>query len=86
VVNRIHPQGGEESGGPPAAEAAAADGRQLLAWLGERDARGLAKLQSLLSDQQPLIGIPLLPREPADLASLGDLAREFAARFEWRPS
>lgn len=86
VVNRIHPRGDGMPAGTAQAATGEADGRQLLAWLGQRDARGLAKLQSLLSDQQPLVGIPLLPREPADLASLGELAREFATRFDSVPS
>ena len=47
VVNRIHPRGDGMPAGTAQAETGEADGRQLLAWLGQRDARGLAKLQSL---------------------------------------
>lgn len=82
VVNRIHPQVGGETGSPVNPESGEVDGRQLLSWLAARDARGLERLGALLSDKHPLVGIPLLPRAPADLASLGDLAQEFEARFE----
>ena len=66
VVNRVHPRfaaTAEPSG----------DGRQLLAWLGERDARGVAALRHLLPREQPLLALPLLPAEPVDLAALAAL-------------
>jgi len=74
VVNRAHPQL------PLAGDAAArfgADlvaGLRLLEWLGERDRRGLNLLLDLLGPGQPLVEVPLLPREPTDLASLSRLA------------
>ena len=70
VVNRMHPA--PEEPGTEVAEAGAElqSGRQLLAWLGERDARGFQRLGSLIEDDQPLLGIPLLAAEPSDLQSL----------------
>ncbi|MEE8278828.1 MAG: hypothetical protein V3R89_08935, partial [Thermoanaerobaculia bacterium] len=50
------------------------DGRRLLAWLGERDARGLRQLRALLAPEQPLVALPLLSRAPSDLESLRELA------------
>lgn len=71
VVNRVH---------PPVARAAAAEGegRRLLAWLGERDARGVDALRALLPAEQPLLALPLLPAEPVDLASLAALGERLA--------
>ena len=69
VVNRVHPRPAEI----PAAPFDAADGRQLLAWLGERDARGVAELRELLGTPRP-VEIPLLSREPTDLPALSRLA------------
>jgi hypothetical protein len=67
VVNRVHP-----------AELATVEGddeaARLLRWLAERDRRGLVALRSLLSRRQRLVEVPLLPEEPADLATLGELA------------
>lgn len=79
VVNRVHPRlevrrpgsGGE------------ADGLALLAWLGERDHRGLGELRMLAGSERPLIEVPLLPEEPTSLPALADLGRflvELAAR------
>ncbi len=71
VVNRFHPP----LGGPgleAGAAAAPRDGRALLAWLGERDRRGLEALGELLGDRAP-VAVPLLEREPVDLGSLAGL-------------
>lgn len=76
VVNRIHPRwpaADETRGG------ASEDGRALLRWLGERDARGVAALQKLLPREQPLLALPLLPAEPVDLASLAALGETLRA-------
>ena len=70
VVNRIHPLW---PGLAAPTSPAATDGRQLLAWLGERDARGVAALQKLLPREQPLLALPLLHAEPVDLAALAAL-------------
>jgi anion-transporting ArsA/GET3 family ATPase len=86
VVNRVHP----EPDGPPGFEPAApsppaagqVDGVRLLAWLGERDRRGLVQLAQLLSDKQPLVDLPLRAEEPTDLASLADLGADLEDRLE----
>ena len=81
AVNRIHPAptGPVETLDLTTGEAL--DGRQLLAWLGERDAQGFERLASLVEEDQPLVGIPLLPSEPSDLASLRDLGTMFLSRL-----
>jgi anion-transporting ArsA/GET3 family ATPase len=74
IVNRVHPL---IPAGLTAAERTASGmdaGLRLLAWLGERDRRGLASLRGLLGDAKPLVEVPLLPREPTDIASLAELA------------
>jgi len=84
VVNRVHPElpaaeegrgGGEASGRDPCR----VDGRRLLAWLGERDRRGLAELRELLAADQPLVALPLLADEPTDLAALERIGRDLLA-------
>jgi hypothetical protein len=54
------------------------DGRALLAWLGERDRRGLERLRSLLAPGPPPVAVPLLPRSPADLQALTELGETVA--------
>ena len=73
VVNRVHPRLGAEPA-RVSLDAAARDGRRLLAWLGDQEHRGLAELRSLLGGTHPLMSVPLLPGEPTDLATLGALA------------
>jgi hypothetical protein len=58
-----------------------ADGRQLLAWLGARDHRGVAALRQLLSPAQQLVDLPLLPAEPVDLPSLSALGEVLEGRL-----
>ncbi len=70
VVNRVHPPYIVEGEIPGSGDACRPTGWELLAWLGERDRRGLVELANLLSREQPLIDVPLLPEEPTDLASL----------------
>jgi anion-transporting ArsA/GET3 family ATPase len=69
IVNRVHPPvpGSEHE---VDLQAAAADGRQLLAWMSRYDHRGVDELRSLLGDSQPSVHLPLLPEEPTDLPSL----------------
>ena len=71
VVNQMHPE-------LPAQVSVAGDfaeGLRLLAWLGSRDHRGFAELQSLLTARETVVGLPLLPTPPTDLASLDALGR-----------
>ena len=77
VVNRVHPR--QEQ----AAEGASPDpsGPALLAWLGERDHTGVRNLRSLLTAEHPLVDLPLLPREPTDLSSLGEVGAMLRARL-----
>jgi anion-transporting ArsA/GET3 family ATPase len=83
VVNRVHPRPDAETGGGTPREAAV---RQLFHWLGERDRRGLEQLRSLL-DRERLATVPLLPRAPTALESLGELAPFLARVFnESRPT
>jgi anion-transporting ArsA/GET3 family ATPase len=72
VVNRVHPL-------VPGTAPLAGEGRLLLAWLGERDARGVASLRSLLPAEQPLLALPLLPAEPVDLPALAALGGSLVA-------
>jgi anion-transporting ArsA/GET3 family ATPase len=79
VVNRVYPRleaTSETDERPSASDAATAttnDGRRLLAWLGERDSRGVAALRRLLPPEQTLLAVPLLPAEPVDLRALANL-------------
>lgn len=81
VVNRVHPIAEREPPPLPAGPADPLDGRALLAWLGERDRRGVERLGSLLGPQRPLAAIPLLPAEPTGLPALHDLGRDLLARL-----
>lgn len=84
VVNRVHPAFPEPGG--PAFDPARpwqVEGERLLAWLGERDRRGLSELSALLSEQ-PLVSLPLLPEEPTDLPALAALGEDLTARLSER--
>ena len=72
IVNRVHPE--VPDCGLVRVHSALRDGRQLLSWLGTRERRGIEELKSLLGDSHPLVEIPLLPKEPTDLVSLGELS------------
>lgn len=76
VVNRVHPL----TAGPVEAKPDPEDGRALVAWLGDRDHRGVAALRDLLPTQ-PLVELPLLPAEPVDLRSLAALGRRLQDRL-----
>lgn len=82
VVNRIHPRFGATADAASTSMTASdtsADGRGLLMWLGDRDARGVAALKRLLPSEQPLFALPLLPSEPVDLAALAALGESLRA-------
>ncbi|MES1211891.1 MAG: hypothetical protein ABUL63_06115, partial [Acidobacteriota bacterium] len=84
IVNRVHPRFRVE-GAPAAAEPCRPTGWELLTWLGDRDRRGLAELATLVSREQPVIDVPLLPGEPTDLPSLESLGRLVEERLQaWR--
>jgi anion-transporting ArsA/GET3 family ATPase len=85
IVNRIHPPSGAERAPGADAPAENASGLRLLSWLGERDRRGLAGLRGLLKGDQALVEVPLLQREPTDLAALADLAVLLAKRLSGAP-
>jgi anion-transporting ArsA/GET3 family ATPase len=57
------------------------EGLRLLAWLGERDARGLAELRGLLGRDQRLVNLPFLAEPPTDLRSLEALGEAFYQRL-----
>ncbi|HEX4496543.1 MAG TPA: ArsA-related P-loop ATPase [Thermoanaerobaculia bacterium] len=81
VVNRVHPNFLVEGEIPSSHDPQAPTGWELLTWSGERDHRGLIELAKLLSREQPLVDLPLLPREPTDLASLEALGRQLEERL-----
>ncbi len=84
VVNRVHPRFVLEGAPPRSADPCRPSGWELLAWAGERDRRGLIELAKLLSREQPMVDLPLLPEEPTDLASLEALGRQLEGRLgEW---
>ena len=78
LVNRLHPRAGVEV---DRRAAASGDGAALLAWLAERDARGLEHLRALLGPERPLYDLPLLPEAPSELESLSRLADLLARRL-----
>jgi len=73
VVNRLFPLAdrppvdGGTSGAP-------GEAGHLLAWLADRDRRGLVRLRGLLADR-PLVPLELMASEPTDLASLETLGQ-----------
>jgi anion-transporting ArsA/GET3 family ATPase len=71
IVNRVHPRVDR------APEVATLDdGRDLLAWLGQKDHEGVAHLRELLGGSHPLVVVPLLPEEPTDLAALTEMGTQ----------
>ena len=73
VVNRLHPTVDDLAVGVE--EPRPGDGRALIAWLGRRDRLGLDKLRTLVTREDALIALPLLPEAPTDLAALERLGR-----------
>ncbi len=82
ITNRVHPQFDEGVSRRATVAGAAGDGRELLAWLGDRDRLGVDELRSLLGDSHPLVELPLLPDEPTDLDSLGELGSMMSDRLD----
>jgi len=83
VVNRVHPSfPGEEGRLEDGGSRCTPDGRALFAWLGAQDRRGFEQLRSLVHAEQPLVGLPLQPEEPTDLASLDALGTELLRRLD----
>lgn len=70
VVNRVHPGEVQSGVAPPGTEN---DGRQLLKWLGSRDAEGVSHLRDLLGSSHPLVELGLRADEPTDIEALGEL-------------
>lgn len=81
VVNRMHPTDPGRAGGQKSPARDAHDGHELLAWLGERDAKGFARLLALVEGGQPIVGLPLLADEPSSLKSLRDLGTQLFERL-----
>lgn len=79
VLNRVHPPLP-----PPPREVAPGWGeqRRLLAWLAERDARGVAALRALLG-RVPVVELPWLEEEPSSLTALEAFAAVVTRR--WPP-
>lgn len=82
VVNQVHPSG--DGARPLDKRPDPSDGRALLEWLAARDRRGIEALKGLLSPDDVLVILPLLPREPTDLQSLSALGEDLAERLEAR--
>ncbi|HEY0784132.1 MAG TPA: ArsA-related P-loop ATPase, partial [Thermoanaerobaculia bacterium] len=81
LVNRVHPrEAGDAAVAGQAFNPCHPDGRALLAWLGERDANGLAEIRKLLPGRV-LVELPLLADEPTDLASLAALGDDVLDRL-----
>lgn len=80
VVNQTHPLLPLDSA-DPRLTGRMGEGLRLLAWLGERDARGLAELRGLLGRDQRLVDLPFLAEPPTDLRSLEALGRQFRERL-----
>ncbi len=78
LVNRLHPRAGLAADREAAVRG---DGAALLAWLAERDARGLEHLRTLLGPERPLYDLPLLPEAPSEIQSLARLAELLAERL-----
>ncbi|HTG33773.1 MAG TPA: ArsA-related P-loop ATPase [Thermoanaerobaculia bacterium] len=84
VVNRVHPLFLVDGAPPASGDPCRPTGWELLTWVGQRDRRGLVELAKLLSREQPLVDLPLLPDEPTDLPSLEAMGRQLEGRLaEW---
>jgi anion-transporting ArsA/GET3 family ATPase len=84
VVNRVHPMFLVDGAPPASGDPCRPTGWELLTWAGQRDRSGLVELAKLLSREQPLVDLPLLPDEPTDLPSLEAMGRQLEGRLaEW---
>lgn len=79
VVNRVHPQ--FKGTGEPVGENGN-EGQRLFHWLGERHERALVELRRRLTDERPLVDLPLVAHEPTDLASLLAFGKDFQDRLD----
>jgi anion-transporting ArsA/GET3 family ATPase len=77
VVNRVHPR----LDAVPAPAGGGPSGLALLGWLGERDTRGVEALRALLSADDLLVALPLLPEAPTGLDALEALGDVFLERL-----
>jgi anion-transporting ArsA/GET3 family ATPase len=77
VVNQVHPRMVERK--------RLTGGLALFAWLGERDAQGLAHLRRLVRDDPPVADLPLLAGPPAGLSALEVLGRILVERLAPHP-
>ncbi len=80
VVNRVHPRLADDDAG--GTTGLGAPERALITWMGERDHRGLEALRSLLPPGNVLLSLPVLAREPTDLATLEKLAAIIRGELE----
>jgi anion-transporting ArsA/GET3 family ATPase len=78
IVNMVHPVDGDARDLAPGGDPA--DGRALLAWMGARDAKGVAAYRARLP-RHPLVDVPLFAGEPNDLAGLEQVRGALAAGF-----
>lgn len=78
VVNRVHPRATSAAGASAAPPSA---GRELMVWLGERDAGSVTTLRDLLGARHPVVEIPIRGVEPTSIAALDSLGIELEARL-----
>lgn len=79
VLNMVYPV--VPAAAIAAAEPAVRDGLALLAWIAERHRQGVRLFRELLPPPHVVVDLPLLEREPTDLASLDALSRLVEARL-----
>ncbi len=82
VVNRVHPRfANAEATSSAPLDPLAADGRDLLVWRGERDARGIAAMADRLGPQRAFCALPLRAEEPTHLEALAEVGAELRDRL-----
>jgi anion-transporting ArsA/GET3 family ATPase len=79
VVNMVNPIVEIDPGDVPDDAAA---GARLLAWLGQRDRRGLNAFRRLVETPGRLIDLPMARHEPTTIEALGAVSHAFAAKLE----
>ena len=79
VVNMVSPAMDID---PASAPEDAREGLRLLAWLSDRDQRGLAAFRRLLPAPGQLVDLPLSGQEPTTLPALGRVGETFADRLK----